>query len=122
MTTKKAKAPRVKKEQTGGKEKKAIQWFQDKAVEVEDKDVEKIRAAAGKQGYAASTISIQLGRLRAMGLLPAAPPKDPAITGEGGAEKKQNPKSKSVRANQTKKAKTFTPAPKPSQATAQRLD
>jgi hypothetical protein len=41
-------------------------------------DVEVIRSAAEKEEYSKSTISIQIGRLRAAGLLPAAEKKERA--------------------------------------------
>lgn len=98
---KKEKAPRAKVE-------RAIQWFQDKAEKTQN--LETIKASAKEEGYKPSTISIQLGRLRRMGLLPALEPKapkEPKAKKEKG-ESKRKPK-------EPKEKKTFHPAPKPSQ-------
>jgi hypothetical protein len=51
-----------------------IKWFQEKAQETQD--TEEIRTAAEKESYSKSTISIQIGRLRAAGFLPPAEKKE----------------------------------------------
>lgn len=67
MTAKKERKPKVKR--ASGTPQPAIKWFQEVASETQDLD--SIREKAKKQKYSDSTISIQIGRLRGMGLLPA---------------------------------------------------
>jgi len=98
------KAKKEKKERAKGKPQRAIQWFQDKAAKTQDLD--NIRKAATEQGYADNTITIQIGRLRGMGLLPKAEPKVKGSNGDG----KKKPR--------TTGKKGFHPAPKPSQKQA----
>lgn len=75
MSTKKVKAvggpkvPKEKKVRVVGAPISAIGWFQNEAAK-SGGDAEKVIAAAAKEGYSTSTISIQLGRLRANGQLP----------------------------------------------------
>lgn len=63
MSEKKPKAKREK-----GAPVLPIRWFQEKAQATQDP--EEIRAAAEAENYSKSTISIQLGRLRANDMLP----------------------------------------------------
>ena len=62
-TKKEKKAPRAT-----GTPSPAIKWFQDQAHDTTNVDLIVERAKA--EDYSVSTISIQLGRLRGMGLLP----------------------------------------------------
>ena len=100
-------AKREKKVRAKGEPQPAIQWFQDQAKE--SKDSEKIKGAAEKQEYSKSTISIQLGRLRAMGLLP---PLEKPVT-----EKKEKvARVVSLKAGKKPvKSRSFHPVPKPGQ-------
>jgi ribosomal protein L37E len=67
---------KVKKMRTSGNPQQPIKFFQELAMNTND--VEAIRSAAEKEEYSKSTISIQIGRLRAAGLLPAAEKKERA--------------------------------------------
>lgn len=101
-----SKPKKEKKERVKGQPQRAILWFQEKAAKTQDLD--EIRRAARAQEYADNTITIQIGRLRGMGLLPKAEPKEKKAKGEG----KKKPKATSA------KRKDFHPAPKPSQKDA----
>ena len=99
------KEPKAKKVRVAGSGSPAIKWFQEQAASTQDPD--KIRAAAEKQDYSANTISIQLGRLRGMGLLPAL------------LHEEKPEKVRAIREPKEKKAKTtFTPVPKPGKKVA----
>lgn len=71
-----------------------IKWFQEQSQQTQDVDT--IRTAAQGEGYSKSTISIQIGRLRAAGFLPAA-------------EKKER-----VKKEKTEKVASIRSVPKPS--------
>lgn len=116
MASKKAKTPRVKSVRAKGEPQKAIQWFQDEAVKTQDLD--NIRKAASKQGYAGGTISIQLGRLRAMGLLPKLESKAATEGSSEGSSKKKLKKSVKSQKSSSTRSRSFHPAPKPSQSMA----
>jgi len=105
-----AEAPKVKREKkvrAKGEPVAPIKWFAEQATETQD--AEKIRSVATKKDYSQSTISIQLGRLRALGLIP------PLVKSDNG-EAKKNTKSK-VKASKPKASGTFRPQPKPGQGT-----
>jgi len=103
MSTEK-KPKREKTVRAKGEPQPAILWFQEQAKETTDTDT--IKKAAEKKDYSPSTISIQLGRLRGMGLLPHL---------EKVVKEK---KSRKVTALKPKAAKAFHPAPKPGQKVA----
>jgi hypothetical protein len=65
---------KVKKMRTPGNPQQPIKFFQELAGTTQD--VEEIRSAAEKEEYSKSTISIQIGRLRAAGMLPPAEKKE----------------------------------------------
>lgn len=93
-----------KKARTPGKPQVAIKWFQEAAKKYCDAD--KITEKAEGEGYSKSTISIQCGRLRVMGLLPALVRKEKV-------EKK--PRVKKEKKVQAKRSANFHPVPKPGQ-------
>ena len=98
---------KVKKEKVAGKGTYPIKWFVELAERTQD--LEKIREAAKAEKYADNTITIQIGRLRGVGLLPpaekkVAEPKEPKAKAE--IEKK-------ARKPAAKKGGGFHPVPKP---------
>lgn len=93
MTTEK----KQKKVRAKGEPQPAIKWFQERAAETQDH--ESIASQAKKEKYSEATISIQLGRLRGMGLLPP----------------KEKSDKEPVKTEKKKAASSVRAVPKPSQ-------